>query len=435
MNRLTSKIKINQTNIKALDHVIEGYKLVRDMKFEDALKSFNKALRVKPNFAEAHSAKGSVLMKLRRYEEALKAFDAAIEQNAADANTFSDKGNALYELKKHDEAIIAFDKAIELDPNSYFPYQKKGKILQDLARYDEAMTMYDQALSCPNIIIPAAEVMMLAKVEILGEQKKWDELEAILEDPKLSDLWEEAKATQNLLLAKCTYGKGEYTRALGYCDEAMRLDNNVMSDALHIKISSLIGLESKDAIITAENEGLQKNMNDGWILMSRAIRKIKEGDLKEADSYFRRAQRFGGTGGAKAAEVEICYFLMRAIQLKERGEYKEAIQSINAGLAYDLEFHRQSLLRHKAVCLNKIEYSAEALECCDEFLAHDTSLTNDPSSMEVLAEKARALHELGQYSAMHDIIGNLKSKLPEFFEESEEKQNGQVLQFPQGKKT
>lgn len=210
----------------------------------------------------------------------------------------------------------------------------------------------------------------------------------------------------------------------------MRLDNNVMSDALHIKISSLIGLESKDAIISAENEGLQKDMNDGWILMSRAIRKVEEGDLEEAESCFKRAQRFGGIGGTKVAEVEICYFLMRAIQLKARGQYREGVQSINEGLAHKLEFHRQSLLRHKAVLLNKIEYFAEAVECCDEFLAHDTSLANDPLRLEVLAAKAEALHGLGQYSPMDDIIDHLKSQLSEFFEESEEDQKGEVLQFP-----
>lgn len=119
---------------------------------------------------------------------------------------------------------------------------------------------------------------------------------------------------------------------------------------------------------------------------------------------------------------------MRAIQLKERGEYKEVIQSINAGLAYNLEFHHQSLLRHKAILLNKIEYFEDALECCNEFLA------NDSSNIEVLAAKAEALHRLGKYSAMHDIIGDLKSQLPEFFEESEEKKNGQVLLFPKQKK-
>ncbi len=437
MNKLTRGIKTHQTNIKALEHLIAGYKLARDMKFEEALKSFNKALRIKPNCAEAHTGKGSVFLKLRRYEESIKEYDLAIKFNPYDpAGSYGSKGLAIMQLERYEEAIIAFDKAIELDSTSALAaYQTKGKILQDLRRYDEAVSMYDQALSCTNINIYQTQTIMLSKVGIYIEQKKWDEAEAILEDSRLREVWEESKSLQNVLLAKCAYGKGEYEKSLKYCNEAIKLDNDMLStEALHIKISCLIVLEQRGAIIATENAGLQRDMNDGWLLMSRAIRKIEEGDLEEAESCFKRAQRFGGIGGEKVAEIEICYFLMRAIQLEACGKYREAIESINEGFSHKLEFHRQSLLRHKAVCLNQIEYFAEALEYCDEFLAHDTSLANDPYRMEVLAEKARALHELGQYSAMHEIIGDVKYQLSEFVEDPEKESNGQVLAFPANQK-
>lgn len=449
----------NDVHLQVLDYVIAGYKLLRIMQFEEAVKSFNKAIRLKPKFANAYSGRGHALLNLGRYEEsiieydlaikfkpeyagayhskglaltnlgrydeAIEAFNHVIEKDAGDVEIFIAKGSVLYALKRYEEAIIAYDKAIELEPNSSFAYQKKGKILQDLGRYDEAVAIYNQALSFANVNIYKTQSIMLSKMGIYIEQRKWDEAEAILEDQRLGEVCEEFKGTQNVLLAKCAYGKGEYARALKYCDKAIKLDNDILSTAaLHIKISCLIALEKRDAIIAAENEGLQKDMNDEWILMSRAIRKIEEGDLKEADSCFRRAQRFGGIGGDKAVEVEICYFLMRAIQLKERGEYWEAIRSINDGLAHELEFQRQNLLRHKAILLNKIEYFKDALECCNEFLAKDSS------NMEVLAAKAEALHGVEKYSAMHDIIGDLKSQLSEFFEGSEEEKNGQVLAFP-----
>ncbi len=334
-------------------------------------------------------------------------------------------GQALALRGRAEEAIIAFDKAIALYPtSSLVEYQKKGKILQDLRRYDEALAMYDQALLFENVNIYKTQTIMLSKVEIYIEQKKWDEAEAILKDQRLGEVWEESKSLQNVLLAKCAYGKDEYDKSIKYCDKAIQLDTNILSIASHIKISCLIALEQRGAIIAAENEGLQKDMNDGWILMSRAVRKIEEGELKAADSYFRRAQRFGGIGGAKAAEVEICYFLMRAIQLEVCGEYQAAIRSINDALSHELEFQRQNLLRHKSNLLNKIGYFEDALECCNEFLAKDSS------NMEVLALKAEALHGLGKYSAMHEIIVDLKSQLSECSEGSEDEKNGQVLTFP-----
>lgn len=418
----------NFKNLQVLNHTIEGYKLAQVKQWEESLKAFNKAIRLDPEFAGAYSGKGHALLHLGRCEEALKAFNHTIDQEAGNAETFIAKGNVLYALQQYEEAIIAYDKAIELCPSSSLAYQKKGKILQHFKRYDEAVAMYDQALSFENVNIFTTQSIMLSKIEIYIEQKKWREAEVILENPQLGEVWEESKGTRNALLAKCAYGKGEYEKALKYCDEAIKLDNATISAALHIKISCFIALEKRDAIIAAENEGLQKDMNDGWILMSRAIRKIEAGDLKEADSYFRRGRRFGGIGGEKALESEICYFFMRAIQLKERGEHQEAIRSINDALAHDLEFQRQNLLRHKAILLNKIGYFEDALSCCDEFLA------NDSSNMEVLAVKAEALHGIGKYSAMHDIIGDLKSQLSELFEESEEEQNGQVLQYPKSTK-
>lgn len=104
----------------------------------------------------------------------------------AQSEAYHSKGLALTNLKRYEEALKAYDKAIELDPkSSLVAYQKKGKKLQDLGRYDEAVTMYDQALSCTNINIFKTQIIMLSKVEIYIEQKKWHEAEAILEDQRL----------------------------------------------------------------------------------------------------------------------------------------------------------------------------------------------------------------------------------------------------------
>lgn len=107
------------------------------------------------------------------------------------AKKYYDAGQALALCGRAEEAIIAFDKAIALYPTSYLvEYQKKGRILQDLRRYDEALSMYDQALSCTNINIFKTQTIMLSKVEIYIEQKKWDLAEAILKDQRLGEVWE-----------------------------------------------------------------------------------------------------------------------------------------------------------------------------------------------------------------------------------------------------
>ncbi|MDI6704493.1 MAG: tetratricopeptide repeat protein, partial [bacterium] len=60
--------------------------------------------------------KGVELGKLRRHKEAIKAFEKAIEINPQYAEAWVNKGFCLGELGIDEEAIKAFEKAIEINP-------------------------------------------------------------------------------------------------------------------------------------------------------------------------------------------------------------------------------------------------------------------------------------------------------------------------------
>ena len=64
----------------------------------------------------AWNNKGLALDDINKYDEAIKAFDKAIEINPQYSLAWYNKGRALYKLNKFDEAIKAYDKAIEIDP-------------------------------------------------------------------------------------------------------------------------------------------------------------------------------------------------------------------------------------------------------------------------------------------------------------------------------
>ena len=71
--------------------------------------------------------KGNALTNLNKYEEAIKAYDKAIEINPQYSMAWNNKGAVLYnKLGKVDEAIKAYDKAIEIDPqNTVAKHNKK----------------------------------------------------------------------------------------------------------------------------------------------------------------------------------------------------------------------------------------------------------------------------------------------------------------------
>ena len=63
-----------------------------------------------------HVTKGTALYYLGKYEEAIATYDKAIEIDPQYADAWNNKGSALGCLGKYEEAIAAYDKAIEIDP-------------------------------------------------------------------------------------------------------------------------------------------------------------------------------------------------------------------------------------------------------------------------------------------------------------------------------
>jgi tetratricopeptide (TPR) repeat protein len=132
--------------LKSEDYFNRGVDLYQRGEYESALKAFDKAIELKPKFAEAWNSKGVILSNLGRYDEALKAFDEAMELKPKFAFAWSNKGAALDNLGRYDEALKAYDKTIELKPKFAKGWYNKGVALGNLARYDEALKAYDKTI-------------------------------------------------------------------------------------------------------------------------------------------------------------------------------------------------------------------------------------------------------------------------------------------------
>lgn len=92
----------------------EGNDLGQSGKYEEAIKAFDEALKINPQFVDAWNNKGFALADLGRYEEAIIAYDEALKINPQDADVWFNKGVALKNLGRIDEANKAFDEALKL---------------------------------------------------------------------------------------------------------------------------------------------------------------------------------------------------------------------------------------------------------------------------------------------------------------------------------
>ncbi|KAF5431337.1 Tetratricopeptide (TPR) repeat [Candidatus Methanophagaceae archaeon] len=131
--------------------ISKGNELFSSQGYMEAIKYYDKAISIDPNYALIRRNKGLALYLLGKNDEAIECFDTAIAIDPNYADALIHKGNALYKLGKNDEAIKCFDKAIAIDPNSVDSWTIKGLALYLLGKNDEAIECFDKAITIdPN---------------------------------------------------------------------------------------------------------------------------------------------------------------------------------------------------------------------------------------------------------------------------------------------
>ena len=108
--------------------------------------SFECALKVQPDYAEALSNRGATLRELKRPEEALASVAQALKVRPDYAEALSNRGNILRELKRYEEALASFDRALRARPEYAEAFSNRGVALQELKQFEKALASFDCAL-------------------------------------------------------------------------------------------------------------------------------------------------------------------------------------------------------------------------------------------------------------------------------------------------
>jgi Tfp pilus assembly protein PilF len=115
-------------------------------KVEEAIAEFQKALRLRKDFAPAHNGLGTALSKQGKLDEAIAAYKEATRLKPDLAEAHCNLGIALGRGGRLDEAVAAFHEAIRLKPGFADAYHDLGIALQLLGRLDEAVVAFKEAL-------------------------------------------------------------------------------------------------------------------------------------------------------------------------------------------------------------------------------------------------------------------------------------------------
>lgn len=122
----------------AIDAYDEGVRLVQTGHLREAVAAFDKATRLKPDFAEAYGGRGNVYSALTQYERAIKDYDEAIRLNPDYAEAYFNRGNVYSGLVQHERALKDYSEVIRLDSRFAEAYHNRSLAHLILGRSEAA---------------------------------------------------------------------------------------------------------------------------------------------------------------------------------------------------------------------------------------------------------------------------------------------------------
>jgi len=172
----------------------KGVKADKKGKPDDALRHYQKALAIAPDFYPAYNNLGSLYLRKADFAAARAQFEKAIQLNQSDAEARLNLANVLLMIHNYDGALQNVQEGLRRAPQSAFGYFLLGSIDKQIGKLPEAEHALRQALA----LDPQMSRIRLELVNIyLIQEKKIEareELRGFLKDSPNDPLVPQAKA-------------------------------------------------------------------------------------------------------------------------------------------------------------------------------------------------------------------------------------------------
>jgi tetratricopeptide (TPR) repeat protein len=320
-------------------------------RFEEALATYGRALALRPDHVEALCNRGVVLEKLGRFAEALTSYDRALAARPTFVEALGNRGNALAALGRRAEALASYDRALEVRPDHAEVLSNRGNTLRDLGRREEALASYDRALAAHPEHVEA----QFNRAGVLHDLGRLDEALASYERAL------EARPD----LVKALFNCGVLLQGFKRREEALAMYERALNarpdhaEALCNRGVVLHELGRLDAALDGYERALALRPDYAEALLNRGnARKALQRFADALESY---------DGALKARPDYAEAWSNRGVVLQRLRRFDEAVASFDRALVARPDF--AEALNNRADALQELGRFDEALACYDRALA------------------------------------------------------------------
>jgi tetratricopeptide (TPR) repeat protein len=210
-----------------------GVLCFRAKQYDHSVEWLVRAIRQDPK-PEYLSSLGTTLQQQGRHEEALKTFDKAVQLRPDDAELWRNLGHALAEAKRPLDAVLALQHALKLDPNNWDAADRCASLLRELGRLEEAV-------ACLNLcgeLQPGRALTLYVRGHTLVDLRRYEEALADLKKAHALDKNHPGICNS---LGFVLQNLGRHAEALHAFDKAIALRSDYV-EALNSKAASLAHL-------------------------------------------------------------------------------------------------------------------------------------------------------------------------------------------------
>lgn len=132
--------------IHAQESYDAGVRLLKIARYNQAIMSFDRAIQLRPNFADAYLLRGKAYVADAQTDRSLRDFSKVIALRPEDPRPLLERGMAYLEMKDLQSAIADANRALEMDPKLAGAYNLRGMAVRAMGDPRKALEDFTRAV-------------------------------------------------------------------------------------------------------------------------------------------------------------------------------------------------------------------------------------------------------------------------------------------------